>query len=63
MRYIRKYKIFESSSRDKEILDTIRDILVSLKVDHSIRVFIRNHVEEFGKVRITFITSSNGMST
>lgn len=63
MRYIRKYKIFESSSRDKEILDTIRDILVSLKVDHSIRVFmdgdldafIRNHVEEFGKVRITFI--------
>ena len=54
MRYIRKYKIFESNSREEEILDNMRDILISLKVDHYIRVFIRSEVEEFGKVRISF---------
>jgi hypothetical protein len=40
---------------DKEILDTIRDILISMKVDHSIRVFIKSEVEEIGKVRISFV--------
>jgi len=55
---IKDWKLFlESNNRDQEILDNIRDILISLKVDHSIRVFIRDKSIpfEFGKVRITFI--------
>ena len=53
---IKNWKLFlESNSRDQEILDNIRDILISLKVDHSIRVLIRNYVEEFGKVKVSFI--------
>jgi hypothetical protein len=53
---IKNWKLFlESNSRDQEILDNIRDILISLKVDHSIRVLIRSYVEEYGKVRVSFI--------
>jgi hypothetical protein len=55
---IKNWKLFlESNSRDQEILDNIRDILISLKVDHSIRVSIQNKSIpfEFGKVRVTFI--------
>jgi hypothetical protein len=53
---IKNWKLFlESNSDDQEILDNIRDILISLKVGHSIRVLIRGYVEEFGKVRVSFI--------
>ena len=53
---IKSWELFlESNNRDQEILDNIRDILISLKVDHSIRVLIRSYVEEFGKVMVSFI--------
>lgn len=63
---IKNWKLFlESNRSDQEILDNIRDILISLKVDHSIRVSIRepfiNIVRdksipfEFERVRVTFI--------
>jgi hypothetical protein len=53
---IKNWKLFlESNSRDQEILDNIRDILISLKVDHYIRVLIRSYVEEIGKVKLSFV--------
>jgi hypothetical protein len=58
----KNWKLFlESNSRDQEILDNIRDILISLKVDHHIRVLIRNESIpfEFGKVRVNFIVGQN----
>jgi len=49
---IKNWKLFlESNSDDQEILDNIRDILISLKVGHSIRVLIR----PISKVRLSFI--------
>jgi len=52
---INNWKLFlESNSRDKEILDNIRDILISLKVDHSIRVYIRKEYD-FDRIRVDFI--------
>lgn len=55
---IKNWKLFlESNRSDQEILDNIRDILISLKVDHSIRVSIRDKSIpfEFERVRVTFI--------
>ena len=54
---IKNWKLFlESNSRDQEILDNIKDILLSLKDSCDlIRVYIPNYVEEFGKVKLHFI--------
>ncbi len=54
---IKNWKLFlESNSRDQEILDSIKDILLPLKDSCDlIRVYIPNYVEEFGKVKVHFV--------
>jgi hypothetical protein len=54
---IKNWKLFlESNSRDQEILDNIKDILLSLKDScDSIRVYIPSFVEEYGKVKVHFV--------
>lgn len=51
---IKNWKLFlESNSRDQEILDNIKDILISLDCDN-VRVYIPSFVEEVGKVKVHF---------
>jgi len=54
---IKNWKLFlESNSRDQEILDSIKDILLPLKDScDRIRVYIPGYVREFGKVDVNFI--------
>jgi hypothetical protein len=54
---IKNWKLFlESNSRDQEILDSIKDILLPLKDSCDlIRVYIPSYVREFGKVDVNFI--------
>ena len=54
---IKDWKLFlESNNRDQEILDNIRDILLSLNDSCDlIRVYIPCFIEEFGRVKVHFI--------